>query len=119
MGYKANFEEKLFDFCRWTHKVSGMKKRINDFKKKPFSNALTKDQEKEVLAFYKPYAKPSLVFHRYFTGVSGVFHASYIPQDLYVGYIDPYFNDILAAKFYDNKTNYAALFYGIPSQTHC
>ena len=114
MGYKANFEEKLFDFCRWTHKVSGMKKRINDFKKKPFSNALTKEQEKEVLSFYKPYAKPSLVFHRYFTGVSGVFHASYIPQDLYVGYIDPYFNDILAAKFYDNKTNYDALFHGIP-----
>jgi hypothetical protein len=114
MGYKEKFEEKLFDFCRWTHKVSGMKKRINDFKKKPFSNALTKEQEKEVLAFYKPYKKPSLVFHRYFTGVSGAFYPNYIPQDLYVGYIDPYFNDILAAKFYDNKTNYDALFHGIP-----
>lgn len=114
MGYKEKFEEKLFDFCRWTHKVSGMNKRRNDFKKKPFSNALTKEQEKEVLSFYKPYAKPSLVFHRYFTGVSGTFYASYIPQDLYVGYIDPYFNDIIAAQFYDNKTNYDALFHGIP-----
>lgn len=114
MGYKEKFEEKLFDFCRWTHKVSGMKKRINDFKKKPFSNALTKEQEKEVLSFYKPYAKPSLVFHRYFTGVSGSFYPSYIPQDLYVGYIDPYFNDIIAAKYYDNKTNYDALFHDIP-----
>ena len=114
MGYKEKFEEKLFDFCRWTHKVSGMKKRINDFKKKPFSNALTKEQEKEVLSFYKPYAKPSLVFHRYFTGVSGVFYPNYIPQDLYVGYIDPYFNDIIAAKYYDNKTNYDSLFHGIP-----
>ena len=114
MGYKEKFEEKLFDFCRWTHKVSGMKKRINDFKKKPFSNALTKEQEKEVLSFYQPYAKPSLVFHRYFTGVSGSFYPSYIPQDLYVGYIDPYFNDIIAAKYYDNKTNYDALFHDIP-----
>ena len=114
MSYKARFEEKLFDFCRWAHKVSGMRKRINDFKKKPFSNALTKEQEKEVLDFYKPYKKPSLFFHRYFTGVSGSFYVSYIPQDLYVGYIDPYFNDILAAKFYDNKTIYDALFHGIP-----
>lgn len=114
MGYKANFEVVLFDFYRWTRKVSGMKKRRKAFGKKPFSNALTKEQEKEVLAFYKPYAKPSLDFHRYFTGVSGVFHASYIPQDILIGYIDPYFNDIIAAKFYDNKTCYDALFHDIP-----
>lgn len=114
MGYKGKFEDRLFDFCRWTHKVSGMKRRIGEFKKKPFSQALTKAQEKEVLTFYAPYKKPSLVFHRYFTGVSGAFYPNYIPQDLYVGYIDPYFNDIIAAKYYDNKTNYDALFHGIP-----
>lgn len=114
MDYKKRFEEALFDFCRWTHKISGMRKRINDFSKKPFSKALTKEQEKEVLDFYTPYHKPSLVFHRYFTGVSGKFYASYIPQDVYVGYIDPFFNDIIAAKYYDNKTNYGALFHGIP-----
>ena len=114
MGYKQNSEKVFFDFYRWTRKVSGEKKRIKEFRKKPNIRPLTKEQEEKVRAFYKDYKIPDMIFHSYFTDRSGEFHENYIPQDIYVGYIDPYFNDVIAAKYFDNKCLYESLFYGIP-----
>ena len=114
MGYKRNGEKLLFDLYRWTRKVSGEKKRIKEFKNKPGIKPLTREQEEQVRAFYKDYRIPDMIFHSYFTSRSGAFYPEYIPQDLYVGYIDPYFNDIIGAKYLDNKCLYDSLFYGIP-----
>lgn len=114
MSYKRIGEKILFDFYRWTRKISGERKRINEFKKKPDIKPLTKDQEKQVRAFYKNYKIPNMIFHSYFTDRSGVFYPEYIPQDIYVGYIDPYYNDVIGAKFLDNKCLYDMIFHGIP-----
>lgn len=114
MGYKRNGEKMLFDFYRWTRKVSGEKKRIREFKKKPNIKPLTKEQEAQVRAFYKNYRIPDMIFHSYFTSRSGAFYPEYIPQDIYVGNIIPYFNDIIGTKYLDNKCLYDSLFHGIP-----
>ena len=113
MGYKANAEKALFDLYRWMRKVSGQKKRIKEFSAKQISGSLTKEQEQQIREFYAPYEVPNMVFHKYFTSVSGKFYPEYIPQDLYIAYIDSHFNDIIAAKYYENKCNYGALFTGI------
>ena len=102
------FYEKLFDVFQ---SYFAQKKRIKQFKHKSDKKALTKKQIEAVRRFYKPYKIPSMVFHRYFTEKTGEFHVNYIPQDLYVGYIDPYLNNIRAAKHLDNKCYYDSLFY--------
>ena len=114
MGVKQNGEKLLFDFYRWTRKLSGERRRIKEFKQKENIKPLTKEQEEEVRRFYKDYKVPDMVFHSYFTDRFGTFYPEFIPQDLYVGYIDPYFNDIIGAKFIDNKCLYDAIFHGIP-----
>ena len=113
MSIKSKLEhyyEHLFDVVR---RYSAKRTRINQFKNKSQKNALTKAQIAEVKSFYKPYAIPSIVFHRYFTEKTGVFHAEYIPQDIYIE-IDTYLNDLRAAKHIDNKCYYDLFFHGIP-----
>lgn len=75
---------------------------------------MTKEQQDAVRKFYAPYKAPNLVFHEYFTEKTGEFYENYIPIDLYVGYIDPYYNDIKAAKYIDNKCYYEYFFHSIP-----
>ena len=114
MGIKRNFEQSIFNFYRWTRKISAERRRIKEFTEKVKNFSLSKEQEQQIKKFYSPYKVPNMVFHKYFTGRSGVFYPEYIPQDIYVGYIDPYFNDIIGAKFLDNKCLYDAIFHGIP-----
>ncbi len=114
MGYKSSGDKAFFDFYKWTRKVSAKKKRIKEFKAKGGFAPLTKEQEAAVKKFYEPYRIPDMIFHAYFTDRFGEFHAEFIPQDIYVGYIDPYFNDIVGAKYLDNKCYYDQLFAGIP-----
>jgi len=114
MGFKEKGEElyeRLYDVVRC---VSAKQRRINEFKHKSNANALTADQERQVREFYAPYKIPSMVFHRYFTEKTGQFYANYLPQDIYVAYVDPYFNDIRGSKYLDNKCYFEALFHGIP-----
>lgn len=117
MGIKQKGEalyEQVYDVVR---RKSAMQRRINEFRKKTGKDVLSAEQIAQVNAFYAPYKKPDLVFHSYFTEKTGVFCANYIPQDVYVGYVDPYFNDIRAAKYLDNKCYFASLFHGI-AQPH-
>lgn len=109
MGYKRKYEKMYFDFYMHVRKISAVKKRIKEFKRKNKPYVLNKEQEAKIKDFYSPYKVPNMVFHNYFTQVSGVFHENYIPQDIYTGFIDPYFNDIMAAKYYENKCNYKAI----------
>ena len=111
MNYKIFLEsiyEYVFDCFR---KHSAMRTRIKQFRKKASAKSLTPKQIREVKDFYRPYKIPNLVFHRYFTEKNGVFSPMYIPQDLYVGYIDPFFNDLRAAKYIDNKCYYDMIFH--------
>ena len=103
--------EKTYDILRC---YSAKQRRINEFKHKSAADALTPEQVEQVKAYYSPYKIPSMVFHRYFTEKTGIFCPEYIPQDLYVSVIDPYFNDIRGAKYLDNKCYFDALFHGIP-----
>ena len=90
------------------------KTRVRIFKKKSHKNALTREQIREVKRFFAPYAIPNMAFHRFFTEKTGDFYPNYIPIDLYVGYIDPYFNDLHAVKFIDNKCYYDSWFHDFP-----
>ncbi len=114
MGFKNKGEElyeRLYDTVRC---FSAKQRRIKEFKRKANPSALSAEQEAQIKAFYAPYAIPNMVFHRYFTEKTGVFCVNYLPQDIYVAYVDPYFNDIRGSKYLDNKCYYEALFYGVP-----
>lgn len=103
-----NVYEDFFDILR---KCSAKRTRIKQFKNKASRNSLSPQQVKVVKQFYKPYKIPHLAFHRYFTEKTGEFNATYIPQDIYVGYIDPYLNNLREAKYIDNKCYYDMLFH--------
>lgn len=114
MSIKSKFEivyENFFDCIRRT---SAKHTRIKQFKNKASRHALSQQQILKIKEFYKPYKTPHLAFHRYFTEKTGMFFAEYIPQDIYVGYIDPYFNNLREAKYIDNKCYYDSLFHQIP-----
>ena len=114
MNFKIIFEniyENIFDSLR---RFSAKRTRIKQFKNKASTKVLSKEQIKELKDFYKPYKIPHLAFHRYFTEKTGEFHANYIPQDIYVGYIDPHFNNLREAKYIDNKCYYDMLFHQVP-----
>ncbi len=114
MGFKEKGEKLYQNFYSFVRRKSAIKRRIDEFNNKKIPQVLTQEQKRKVKAFYSPYKVPDMVFHNYFTERSGDFYAEYIPQDIYVGYIDPYFNDIIAAKYFDNKCMYSSLFHGIP-----
>lgn len=117
MGFKEKGEalyERIYDIVRC---YSAKQRRIKEFKRKTSPKVLTSEQEAQVKAFYAPYARPNLVFHSFFTEKTGRFYPNYLPQDIYVAHVDPYFNDVRGSKYLDNKCYYDALFYGV-SQPH-
>ena len=114
MSFKEKGEklyENIYDVVR---RKSAINRRVSEFKKKVSGGTLTAEQRNAVNAFFAPYKKPNLVFHEFFAEKTGEFHENYIPIDLYVGYIDPYFNNIREAKYIDNKCYFGALFHSIP-----
>lgn len=113
MGFKQKGEKIYQDIYIYIRRASAIKRRVDEFNKKGTPKVLTPDQKKVIREYYAPYKIPNMVFHNYFTERSGEFYPEYIPQDIYVGYIDPYFNDIIAAKYFDNKCLYPALFHRI------
>lgn len=90
------------------------KTRIRIFKKKCSRKSLFRQQIKEIKTFYKPYIIPNMTFHKFYVEKTGDFYPEYIPQDIYVGHIDPYFNDLRSAKFIDNKCYYDFWFHKFP-----
>lgn len=114
MGFKEKGDKLYEDIYDVVRRKSAISRRISEFRKKVSGRALTAEQQKAVKAYYAPYKIPSLVFHEFFTEKTGEFHENYIPIDLYVGYIDPYFNNIKEAKYVDNKCYFGALFHSIP-----
>jgi hypothetical protein len=114
MGIKNKGEELYEKLYASVRSTSAQLRRIRQFKKLANPKALSEEQICQVKDFYKPYRIPNMVFHKYFTEKTGVFDVRYIPQDLYVGYIDAHFNDIRAAKYIDNKCYYDMFFHSVP-----
>lgn len=114
MGYKEKGEKLYEDLYDTVRRKSAISRRIHEFQKRVTGGALTGEEKRAVREFYAPYGSPNLVFHEFFKEKTGEFHVDYIPIDLYVGYIDPFFNDIKEAKYIDNKCYFGALFHSIP-----
>lgn len=77
--------------------------------------ALSREQKKAVRKYYSPYVRfLTDRYHRIYTGMSaGKFYPEYIPEELYLMYIDRYFCDREEARFLDNKCYYYRLFSNI------
>lgn len=114
MGIKEKLDRLYQESYNRVRRYSAQKTRIKQFKGKSSPHALSDEQKEQIREFYKPYKSPSLVFHSFFTEKTGEFHVNYVPQDLYVGYIDPYMNDLNAAKYFENKCYFDVIFHGIP-----
>lgn len=114
MNFKKKGEALYEGFYDKVRAYSAKQRRIRTYKKLSHAGTLTAEQEAQVKKFWAPYAMPNLAFHRYFTERTGEFHPEYIPLDIFVAYIDPYYNDIRGAKYLDNKCYFDSLFHTIP-----
>ena len=75
---------------------------------------LTKEEKKAAHKFWEPYTKNvNTVFTAYYKENTKEFNPAFLAHDFYYRHIDPYFNDIPAAKILDNKTMYHLLFSGL------
>ncbi len=86
---------------------------INEFKLKTNASVLSASDKTQIKKYYGKWHRCSTVFHNFYTEKTGAFHVNYLPDDLYYGYIDPYFNPIQKAKVMDNKCFYQRLFLDI------
>lgn len=118
MNIKKKGDELYLKFYENVRKYSAQRTRIKQFKKLASLDVLSAQQKNAIHEFFAPYKMPNLIFHAFFTEKTGEFHANYIPQDIYVGYIDPFYNDLNEAKYIDNKCYFGALLNTIP-QPYC
>lgn len=83
----------------------------NVFEKYVGDPILTEEQKRSIQKYYQTliHQKVSTVFHEFYLQTTGNFAVEYLPEDLYYCYIDPYYNDWNAAKFFDNKCYYRLL----------
>ena len=71
---------------------------------------LTAAQKKEIKDFYRPYHSVSTLFHEYYTEKTGVYSVNYLPNDLYINYIDSFYNDAKKAVVLENKCYFQKMF---------
>lgn len=72
---------------------------------------LTASQKRALRKFYAPYVRfMTTRYHRLYTAKSGRFYPEYLPEDLYLMWIDRYYSDREAARYLDNKCYYYRLF---------
>lgn len=74
---------------------------------------LTREQEEQIQAFYRPYGKVDTWFHNFYFQKTGEFRVDYLPEDLYYCRIDPHFNDWHEGTYLDNKCYYRRMFQGV------
>ena len=75
---------------------------------------LNKKQIEQARQFYSPYCNITPLFHSFYFEKTSIFCEQHLPTDIYINYVDEYFNDRVAAKKMDNKCLYPILFPGIP-----
>ena len=71
---------------------------------------LTAAQKKEIREYYRPYHSVSTLFHEYYTEKTGVYAVNYLPNDLYINYIDSFYNDAKKAVVLENKCYFQKMF---------
>lgn len=71
---------------------------------------LDQEQKAAIRKYYKGCARFSLIYHRVYAGRVGHLDLNYMPDELYYGYIEPYYNDREAARYIDNKAMYYRYF---------
>lgn len=75
---------------------------------------LSKEQRRQLRHFYKSYVRwITARYHRLYTEKSGKFYPEYIPEELYLMWIDRYFCHREEARYLDNKCYYYRLFSNI------
>lgn len=114
MNLKKKFDQVYFDFYNKIRQKSAKARRVKDFRKKGLRDTLTPEQKSLIKEYFAPYERCNDVFHNYFTQKTGDFCVNYMPFDIYVGYVDTYFNDVLESRYLGNKCYFGALFYDIP-----
>lgn len=108
-------QNMYFGFYTW-----GKKKLITRQRRKTMrkhlgnTNILTREEKRQAIDFWAPYAKIDPIFHAFYKEKTGVFDPYFLPTDLYINCVDMYFNDRNAANVMDNKCLYSKLFSGIP-----
>lgn len=85
-------------------------KRNIKFVRSNTKTKITEEQKKQVLEYYKPYAKVNTAFHDYYAEKTGTFDVRYIPDDLYFCQIDKFYNNWHDAKVVENKCYYKQMF---------
>lgn len=86
---------------------------LNHFRNYMATPGLTRREVKQIRAYYAPY-KVSTLSHRKIKAVTGRFSPAYLPEEMFYGYIDPYFNNRSRAKGLENKALFDRLYPGIP-----
>ena len=74
---------------------------------------LTKEQKARIRDYYSGCPRFSTIYHRVYAGRTGKLDLNFMPDDLYYGYIEPFYNNSEAARYIDNKATYDRLFNGI------
>lgn len=110
----AKIQKLYFDFYEWGKKKL-IAKGVKNFCKKSLKNpsVLTYEEKKSAEAFWAPYAKFDPVFHSFYKEKSGVYHPAFLPKDIYMNCVDPYFNIREASWWLDHKCLYKRMFPGI------
>lgn len=102
-------KKRLAAVRKWlTERAEGRTKALDP------SFCLSDTQRSEVLGFYDGYPTAPLPFVAFYTAATGKFFSNYIPDDLYIQYIDKYFNNWALAEKMDNKTLYRFWFSDMP-----
>lgn len=96
--YELKRKSVYFPYYKFFNKIKkiGEKNYRKDIKKfylKKGDN-LTKLQIREIKQYWSKYKKNiDINFHKYYINRTGVFDVKYIPDYIYINYIDPYFNN--------------------------
>lgn len=103
-------EGKLYRLRKKKQWLNHMKRRLIGARE-----VLTKQQKEAVITYYKPYiALKETMGHEWYTEKTGNFFVNYIPDWVWHGYIDPFYNDVEAAAKLENKCFFENMFPNCP-----
>lgn len=109
-NFRIYVKARFLQFANW-YRVRARKKDWVQFAlMHTKERLLTKEEIESAKSFYEPYCKINPIFFEFYREKTGEFSPRFIPDDIYYGYIDPYFNDWNRAVYMDNKCYYAAMF---------
>ena len=83
-----NFFKELSERCKECFRIDSKELFSEDVKE------LTPDEEQKIYDFWKKYTDDfDIAYHKYYIDRTGKFDEKFIPDDLFVGYIDGYLNN--------------------------